>query len=159
MPQQTIVYAKSKSFLHNTRSKIKLPAAKKSAGAIKKLRSPNLNVTLAQYLQAGSVFGGTTLEQLVDGAAAQIGLRFDAAQFTIWLSFGYEKTVADRMIYNPLTAVFIDGVQHDMRPETKQGDAVKREALRGMGYRVAELNWKDLLIDPIGTVRKVLYAI
>jgi hypothetical protein len=136
------------------------PIKKSSAKpAIKKLRVLNLNVTLAQYLQAGSVFGGTTLEQLVDGAAAQIGIHFDAAQFTIYLGFGNERTVVDRMIYNPLTAVFIDGIQHDMRPETKQGDQVKREALRGMGYRVAVLNWKDLLVDPIGTVRTVQYAI
>ncbi len=125
---------------------------------IRPLKQPPVDTSLASYLQGLSAFGGTTLEQLVDGAAAKIGIFFDEAQYVVWFDFGYEKTIIDRVILNPLTAIFIDGIQHDMRPETAQGDVVKREALRSMGWLVVVLNWKDLLIDPINTVRRVMYA-
>lgn len=133
----------------SARTKYKTPKVTKPRG----FKAPQVNnLTYAEYLASRSQFGGTQLERLVDGAAAEIGRAFDSAQKYIPLASWYEKTVADRWINNPPTSIFIDGMQHDLRTDTAQGDLLKRMQLEAMGIKVVSLHWSDLLRDPIGTV-------
>ncbi len=122
------------------------------------IRRLRVGLTPAQYLESLSPFGGTKLEQLVDGAAAQIGIHFDAAQVTIYVAPAQKLTTIDRVIYSPLTAIYIDGFQHELRPEVQHRDGNIRENLRLMGYRVVSLGWRELIQDPLNEVRKVLYS-
>ncbi len=122
------------------------------------IRRRAFGLTPAQYLESLSRFGGTKLEQLVDGAAAQIGIQFDAAQVPVYIAPAQELTTIDRVIYSPLTAIYIDGFQHELRPEVQHRDENIRENLRSMGYRVVVLGWRELIQDPLNEVRKVLYA-
>lgn len=131
----------------------------KRGGAAKLgMRRLNAETTYADYLTMDSEFGGTTLEMLADGAAHAAGFRFDAAQVWIPLDYGGDSTVIDRVIYDPPIAVFLDGMVHDLRPATALGDRAKRGELRSKGWQVAELNWKDMLNDPIRTISSIWYA-
>ncbi len=121
-------------------------------------RKVKLGMTLAEFLaQASPNAQGTTLEQLLDGAAAQLGRTWDMAQYTIHLAQG-SSTRIDRGLWNPLTAVYADGPQHDLRPETQARDRMQQVELEGSGWRVFRLNWRVLVTDPVRTVAKVFYG-
>ena len=105
-----------------------------------------------------SLFGGTNLERLVDNAAQMLGFHFDAAQQVVHLTSTGYYTVIDRVIYNPPTAVYIDGIQHELRLENEQTDTLQTYELRDLGWRVFRLKYQDLLTDPLNTVRQVLYG-
>lgn len=112
--------------------------------------------SLADYLAEGSA-GATSLERIVAGAAREAGIVFDAAQVTIHLPWG-GYTRIDFVIASPLTAIYVDGIQHELRPETAWRDKVIRQQLRSMGWRVAALSWRDIMQDPIAAVRQIVYA-
>jgi hypothetical protein len=117
-------------------------------------------ISLAEYLMAGpSKFGGTNLERLADNAAKELGFEFDAAQQVVHLTSTGYYTVIDRILYSPPTAVYIDGIQHFMRLDNEQQDMIQVTELRDLGFRVFRLSYQDLLRDPLGTVRQVLYGV
>jgi very-short-patch-repair endonuclease len=108
---------------------------------------------------APSKFGGTTLERVVDNAAARLGFEFDQDQWIVQLPMTGSYTVIDRVRFHPRVAVYIDGIQHDLRADAEAQDFLQKLALEHLGWKVIRLNWKDLKRDPIGTVRGVLYVI
>jgi very-short-patch-repair endonuclease len=108
---------------------------------------------------APSKFGGTTLERAVDNAAARLGFEFDQDQWIVQLPMTGSYTVIDRVRFNPRVAVYIDGIQHDLRADAEAQDFLQKLALEHLGWKVIRLNWKDIMRDPIGTVRGVLYVI
>lgn len=122
------------------------------------VRLPKKELTMAEYLASESEWGGTELEKLVDGAAKEMGIRFDAAQYFIPLSYGAEYTKVDRVIFSPPIAVFIDGYQHDLRPEIEQRDTMIGMELRGRGWQVIRLHWKALIISAQNEVAKIKMA-
>lgn len=105
-----------------------------------------------------SKFGGTDIERATDNGAAEIGFEFTYAQFVVQLPMYGSYTVVDRWL-RPNTLVYCDGFQHFARLEAEQQDAIQGIALRSMGYRVIRLSYIDLMRDPIGTIRGVLYAV
>jgi hypothetical protein len=72
--------------------------------------------SLADYLAEGSA-GATSLERIVAGAAREAGIVFSAAQVSIHLPWG-GYTRIDFVIASPRTAIYVDGIQHELRPET-----------------------------------------
>ncbi len=102
---------------------------------------------------------GTSLERLVDGAARQLGIKFDGYQVKFPLTVAGRRTVIDRVILmsgTRIMLIYIDGPQHDLRPDQQQVDAMQTNELEAMGYIVVHLHYKDLLDDPIGTVRRAI---
>ncbi len=112
--------------------------------------------TFADYLAEGSA-GASSLERVVAGAARELGITFDRAQVTVHLPWGGHTRI-DFVIYHPLTAVYVDGIQHELRPETEWRDKVIRQQLRSMGWRVAAIGWREIMNDPKQAVIKVLFA-
>ena len=108
---------------------------------------------------APSKFGGTTLERAVDNAAAMVGYEFDAAQWNVDLPMSGSYTVIDRVRFSPRVAVYIDGIQHDIRVDAEAKDFLQKLDLEHQGWKVIRLNWKDIVRDPLGAARSVLYVI
>ena len=129
--------------------------------AVKPLPRPKIikgDISLADYLSGQSTLGGTTLEKLVDGAAKQLGIRFDAAQYYVPLISLGTYTLVDRVIMGSRTLVYIDGPQHTLRVGTEQKDMLQTMALRALGWKVVRLSYTDLLVDPVGTTAQVLWG-
>jgi len=116
-------------------------------------------VTLAEVLEQDSEFGGTSIERLADGAAHRLGFHFDAAQYYIPLMAFGPYTIVDRVIFHPPTAVYLDGIQHDIREDNKQKDLLQKNELESMNWIVVRLKWDRMLRDPLGEIRKVLYGL
>lgn len=104
-----------------------------------------------------SKFGGTDLERVADGAAAELGFEFDEAQKYIPIAMNGSYTLVDRFLA-PNTLVYLDGVQHFLRLDAEQQDMIQKIALESMGYKVVRITWQELQRDPMGAVLKVLYA-
>ena len=105
-----------------------------------------------------SKFGGTDLERAVDNAAAELGYEFDGAQWYVQLPMSGSYTVIDRVRFHPLVAVYIDGIQHDLRSDAEAQDFIQKLGLEAEGWKVIRLHWKDIQRDPIGAARSVLYV-
>ena len=116
------------------------------------------DLTVAEYLGMTGAVGNTALEKQVYAQAALMGILFDAAQYPIYLGGGFEKTVPDFMIFDPPTAIFVDGIQHELRPDTAQADLIKRQELETMGFKVIVLNWRGLIENAYAEVSKILYG-
>ncbi len=102
---------------------------------------------------------GNTLERMVDGAARLLGLKFDGFQVEFPLTVGGRRTVIDRVMLLPggrVMLIYIDGPQHDLRPNQMQVDQMQTMELESMGYVVVRLKYRDLIDDPVGTLRRYL---
>lgn len=115
-------------------------------------------VSLADYLMQDSEFGGTNIERLADGAAHKLGFAFDAAQYAVQLQTNGSYTVIDRVLFHPPTAVYLDGIQHDIREDAAAKDLVQKNELQSMGWTVVRISYLDILADPLQAVRRVLYG-
>lgn len=138
---------------------LKNPRARKPAlaqvGRTPKRRKPG--PSLAEYLaQASPDQEGTILERLLDGAAAEMGRAFDARQVTVRLAGG-ASTRIDRVNWNPKTAIYADGIQHELREETAIRDRMEDAQLEAMGWRVVRLGWRELLADAVRAVSRVWF--
>jgi very-short-patch-repair endonuclease len=127
------------------------------------LSRPDVTVkpqTLFDVLAAEpSKFGGTDIERVMDNAAALLGYEFDAAQYVVNLPMSGSYTVIDRVRFNPRVAVYIDGIQHDIRIDAEAKDFIQKIALEHLGWKVIRVHWKDIKRDPIGAARSVLYVV
>lgn len=121
-------------------------------------RRLKLELSVAEYLAGMSKFGGTSLERLIDGAAAQLGFQFDYAQYYIPLTATGSYTIVDRVLVGRHTLVYLDGPQHEMRMDHEQTDLLQKFELESMGWTVVRLNWQDVLRDPIGAARRILWG-
>ena len=101
--------------------------------------------------------GNTQFEKAVDGCARSMGIFFDAYQYYVALG-ALESSFIDFVIYNPPTAIYADGIQHELRPDVEQHDMVRRNELEGMGWRVVAIKERDFLTDPQGQVGQILYG-
>jgi very-short-patch-repair endonuclease len=106
-----------------------------------------------------SKFGGTDIERVMDQAAALLGYEFEAAQYVVNLPMSGSYTVIDRVRFNPRVAVYIDGIQHDIRIDAEAQDFIQKLALEDLGWKVIRVHWKDIKRDPIGAARSVLYVV
>lgn len=106
-----------------------------------------------------SKFGGTDLERAIDNAAAELGYAFDGAQWYVQLPMSGSYTIIDRVRFRPLVAVYIDGIQHDLRADAEAQDFIQKIALEAEGWKVIRLHWRDIQRDPIGAARSVLYVL
>lgn len=109
--------------------------------------------------ERSSRFGGTDIERAMDNAAAELGFAYDAAQFVVQLPMSGSYTVIDRVNFKPLVAIYLDGIQHDIRPDAEAQDFIQKIALEGEGWKVLRLNWRDIKRDPIGAARSTLYVV
>jgi very-short-patch-repair endonuclease len=127
------------------------------------LSRPDVTVkpqTLFDVLAAEpSKFGGTDIERVMDQAAALLGYEFEAAQWVVNLPMSGSYTVIDRVRFNPRVAVYIDGIQHDIRIDAEAKDFIQKIALEHLGWKVIRVHWKDIKRDPIGAARSVLYVV
>jgi very-short-patch-repair endonuclease len=127
------------------------------------LSKPDVTVkplTLFDVLAAEpSKFGGTDIERVMDNAAKRLGYEFDDAQVPVSLPMTGSYTVIDRVRYKPRVAVYIDGIQHDLRGDAEAQDFLQKIALEGEGWKVIRVHWKDIKRDPIGAARSVLYVV
>jgi hypothetical protein len=114
--------------------------------------------SLADYLANQSEFGGTDIERIADGAAHKLGFRFDAAQYVVQLMSNGSYTVIDRVIFNPLTAVYLDGIQHFLRDYSEQKDLIQDNELKSLGWIVVRIKYTEILTDPIAAIRRVRYG-
>ena len=144
------------------------PPSRSHPAAPKQLSRPDVSIkplTLFEVLggtsdnPAPSKWGGTTLERCIDNAAARLGYSFDAAQWVVNLTINGSYTVIDRVLFRPRTAVYIDGIEHDIRESADPKDLLQDMELRSEKWLVIRLNWKDIQRDPIGAARSVLFAI
>ncbi len=108
---------------------------------------------------APSKFGGTTLERAADNAAARLGFSFDAAQWVVPLTINGNYTVIDRVLWHPRTAVYMDGPQHQIRETADPKDMLQDMELRSEKWLVVRITLTEMMRDPIGSIRRVLYAI
>jgi very-short-patch-repair endonuclease len=106
-----------------------------------------------------SKFGGTDIERAMDNAAAELGYEFDGAQWIVQLGMTGSYTVIDRVRFHPRVAVYIDGIQHDIRIDAEAQDFLQKLALESEGWKVIRVHWKDIQRDPISAARSVLYVI
>jgi very-short-patch-repair endonuclease len=127
------------------------------------LSRPDVTVkpqTLFDVLAAEpSKFGGTDIERVMDNAAKRLGYEFEAAQYVVNLPMSGSYTVIDRVRFNPRVAVYIDGIQHDIRIDAEAKDFIQKIALEHLGWKVIRVHWKDIKRDPIGAARSVLYVV
>jgi very-short-patch-repair endonuclease len=127
------------------------------------LSRPDVTVkpqTLFDVLAAEpSKFGGTDIERVMDNAAKRLGYEFEAAQWVVNLPMSGSYTVIDRVRFNPRVAVYIDGIQHDIRIDAEAKDFIQKIALEHLGWKVIRVHWKDIRRDPIGAARSVLYVV
>jgi very-short-patch-repair endonuclease len=127
------------------------------------LSRPDVTVkpqTLFDVLAAEpSKFGGTDIERVMDNAAKRLGYEFEAAQYVVNLPMSGSYTVIDRVRFNPRVAVYIDGIQHDIRIDAEAKDFIQKIALEHLGWKVIRVHWKDIRRDPIGAARSVLYVV
>jgi very-short-patch-repair endonuclease len=127
------------------------------------LSRPDVTVkpqTLFDVLAAEpSKFGGTDIERVMDNAAKRLGYEFEAAQWVVNLPMSGSYTVIDRVRFNPRVAVYIDGIQHDIRIDAEAKDFIQKIALEHLGWKVIRVHWKDIKRDPIGAARSVLYVV
>jgi very-short-patch-repair endonuclease len=127
------------------------------------LSRPDVEVkpqTLFDVLAAEpSKFGGTDIERVMDNAAKRLGYEFEAAQWVVNLPMSGSYTVIDRVRFNPRVAVYIDGIQHDIRIDAEAQDFIQKIALEHLGWKVIRVHWKDIKRDPIGAARSVLYVV
>jgi very-short-patch-repair endonuclease len=127
------------------------------------LSRPDVTVkpqTLFDVLAAEpSKFGGTDIERVMDNAAKRLGYEFEAAQWVVNLPMSGSYTVIDRVRFNPRVAVYIDGIQHDIRIDAEAQDFIQKIALEHLGWKVIRVHWKDIKRDPIGAARSVLYVV
>jgi very-short-patch-repair endonuclease len=113
--------------------------------------------TLAEAFAAQGQ-GNTKFEKAVDGAAKSIGIRFDYYQYYVPLT-SLESTIIDFVLFYPKKiAVFADGIQHELRPDTAQDDIVRRNELESDGWVVVAITERDFLINPIGQVSQILFV-
>jgi very-short-patch-repair endonuclease len=106
-----------------------------------------------------SKFGGTDIERAMDNAAELLGYEFDAAQVPVQLPMTGSYTVIDRVRYKPRVAVYIDGIQHDIRIDAESKDFLQKLDLEQQGWKVIRLHWKDIKRDPMSAARSVLYVV
>ncbi len=128
---------------------------------LKKPRGPQRldaepRVTVAAYLGMPDEEGQTELERQVWRVAGELNIRFDEAQKYLPVSGGYEATLADFWCASPPQAIFVDGIQHELRDDVKRADFIQRNQLRGMGIIVTALNWRGLIENPRQEVAKIL---
>lgn len=140
-----------------------LNSRRQRSAAPKVLSTPDVTVkpqTLFEVLAAEpSKWGGTDIERAMDNAAKRLGYEFDDAQVPVNLPMSGSYTVIDRVRYRPRTAVYIDGIQHDLRADAEAQDFIQKIALEGEGWKVIRVHWKDIMRDPIGAARSVLYVV
>ncbi len=122
------------------------------------LKIQTQTLTLSDYLIMTEEQGKTTLEKFVAGYAKLMNIRFDAAQKWLPLTGGFEKTIADFWIDTPPTAIFVDGIQHELRPDIINADKIKRGELESQGIRVVALGWRQLIENPRDEIGKILWA-
>ncbi len=107
-----------------------------------------------------SKFGGTDIERCADNVAAdELGFEFDYAQIPFQLTMNGSYTIVDRVMSKAKTLVYLDGIVHFIRPDSAAQDLIQKIELESMGYLVVRLSYLDLMRDPVGTVRQVLYAV
>lgn len=112
--------------------------------------------TLADYLAMPGEQGQTELERQVWRVAGELNIRFDEAQKYLPVSGGYEATIADFWCNSPPQAIFVDGIQHELRDDVKQADLIKRNQLKSMGIIVTVLSWRGLIENPRQEAAKIL---
>lgn len=115
---------------------------------------PSLNELLAQ---AGE--GDTSLERIVEAAANERNIYFDDRQFYLDLGTGAEYTILDFVIFSPPTAIYVDGIQHEIRPDVKARDQQHDFWLESMGWNVIHLKQDKILADPLGYVSSMLIGV
>jgi very-short-patch-repair endonuclease len=55
--------------------------------------------------------------------------------------------------------VYIDGIQHDIRIDAEAQDFIQKLDLEHQGWKVIRVHWKDIMRDPLGAARSVLFVI
>lgn len=110
----------------------------------------------AEYLSMPDDQGQMALERQVQQAAGELNIRFDEAQKYLPVSGGSEPTIADFWCNSPPQAIFVDGIQHELRDDLKQADLITRNQLRSMGIIVTVLSWRGLIENPRQEVGKIL---
>ncbi len=112
---------------------------------------------ISDYLSMPDEEGQAELKRRVWQAASELNIRFDEAQKYLPVSGSYERTIADFWCNSPPQAIFVDGIQHELRDDLKQADLIKRNQLRSMGIIVTVLSWRGLIENPRQEVAKILY--
>lgn len=107
---------------------------------------------------APSKFGGTTLERAADNAAKMLGWEFDAAQWVVDTVINGSYTVIDRVLFHPRTAVYLDGIQHQIREAADPQDMLQKLDLESQGWIVIRITEVEMRRDPLGSIQQVLYA-
>jgi very-short-patch-repair endonuclease len=105
-----------------------------------------------------SKWGGTDIERVMDNAAKRLGYEFDGAQWVVNLPMTGSYTVIDRVRFRPRVAVYIDGIQHDIRIDAEAQDFLQKLDLEHQGWKVIRVHWKDIMRDPIGAARSVMFV-
>lgn len=102
--------------------------------------------------------GDTQFEKAVDGVARSMNIFFDAYQYYVPLTV-LESTRIDFVLWQPKpTAIYADGIQHELRPDTAEQDMVRRNELYGLGWEVVVITETEFLQDPQGAVSKILFV-
>jgi very-short-patch-repair endonuclease len=94
----------------------------------------------------------------MDNAAAELGYAFDGAQWIVNLVINGSYTVIDRVRFHPRVAVYLDGIQHEIREAADPQDMLQQLDLENQGWIVVRVKDADIKRDPIGEARKVMYA-
>ena len=111
----------------------------------------DLNELLAQ---AGE--GNTSLERIVEAAMSMRNIQWETRQFIVDLGQGSDYTVIDYVFFSPLVAIYVDGIQHRIRPDTIARDQEQNFWLESMGWTVIRLLEEKILADPLGYISQQL---
>ncbi len=114
--------------------------------------------TISEYLiEQANGEGDSKLELEFYGAAMELHIPITRRQVWFYLPWG-GRTRADYVADGLHIAIYVDGYQHELRPEIAYNDKIIAPQLRSMGWRVAHVGWREIFQDPYRAANSIYYA-